>query len=42
MPTIDDEAVQAAKRRRIAAQSARSGRMSTILTNQNSGGTTLG
>lgn len=33
MPVADDAAVQAARRRSIAAQQMRSGRASTILTN---------
>jgi hypothetical protein len=32
MPTMDDEAVQAAKRKKAAEIQARSGRQSTILT----------
>ena len=32
MPTPDDEAVNAARRRKIAAMQSRSGRVSTILT----------
>lgn len=43
MPTADDAAVQEAKRRSLAAQAQRSGRMSTLLSDGNdSGGTTLG
>ena len=34
MPMIDDEASRKAKRQSIAAQQARSGRASTILTNE--------
>ena len=42
MPTPDDKAIQDAKRRSIAAQMARRGRASTILTGNQSGGETLG
>lgn len=42
MPLPDDEAVAAAKRRSIAAQMQRSGRQSTLLTNDPVTGETLG
>lgn len=43
MPTPDDKAVEAAKRRSIAAQIARRGRQSTMLTDPVTGGSdTLG
>lgn len=42
MPVPDDQAVQQAKRRSIAAQMARRGRASTILTDSQSSGETLG
>ena len=42
MPVPDDQAVQQAKRRSIAAQMARRGRASTILTDGQSSGETLG
>jgi len=42
MPTPDGQAVQQAQRRSIAAQMARRGRASTILTDSQSSGETLG
>lgn len=42
MPTPNDEAQQAAKRRALAAQQARRGRQSTILANDSADGDTLG
>ena len=42
MPTPNDAAVAAAKRKSIAGLVARQGRASTILTDQSSGGTALG
>lgn len=41
MPTVDDQAIQASKRRKLQEQMARSGRSSTLLTD-NGSGTTLG
>lgn len=42
MPTPNDAAVAAARRKSIAGLVARQGRASTILTDQSSGGVTLG
>ncbi len=42
MPTPNDAAVAAARRKSIAGLVARQGRASTILTDQSSGGATLG
>lgn len=42
MPTPDDEAVKAAKRRQIAEMQARQGRASTILTDSSYGSNKLG
>jgi hypothetical protein len=41
MPTVDDEAVKRAQRRAVAEQQARSGRLSTVLTDTG-GDQTLG
>lgn len=42
MPTADDAAVQAAKRKSLAASAARSGRLSTILSDSSTSNDKLG